>query len=54
MAARPSLVLLALALITIMDMSASRGSGGAEASKEIPAPRYAQMMAGPSMKFLYW
>ena len=48
-----------LALLTaVSDLNPSSSSAGmakAESiSKEIPTPKYASMMAGPSIKFLYW
>ena len=48
-----------LALLTVVsDFSPSSSPSGmarAESiSKEIPTPKYASMMAGPSIKFLYW
>jgi len=47
-----------LALLTaVSDLNPSSSSAGmakAESiSKEIPTPKYASMMAGPSIKFLY-
>ena len=52
-----------LGLLTISDLGGlfggkenSHPAGGVSASnpKEVPAPKYASMMAGPSIKFLYW
>ena len=49
------LVLLFLTLADVSPFGSSGTSGAnAESSKEIPAPQYASMMAGPSIKFLYW
>jgi hypothetical protein len=47
---------LALLLLTLSDIGGPMiGSAEAkEPGKEIPTPKYASMMAGPSIKFLYW
>ncbi len=55
---------LALGALSLMDVSGLGGAGGgvgggAEASaqgaaKDVPKPKYASMMAGPTIRFLYW
>ena len=46
---------LVLALVSLVDMkTGSSPSNGVQASKEVPTPKFSTMMAGPSIKFLYW
>ncbi len=55
---------VALVALTAMDVLGGAGgaAGGAEASsaaesggpKDIPKPKYASMLAGPTIRFLYW
>ncbi len=56
---------VALVVLTAMDVLGGAGggaAGGAEASsaaesggpKDIPKPKYASMLAGPTIRFLYW
>jgi hypothetical protein len=56
------LVILAivLGLFTLSDINGNTGSGASASSpsgglpKEVPTPKYASMLAGPTIKFLYW
>ncbi len=52
------LFLLVLTALTVLDFCGSgTKSGSVHASpdvKEVPKPRYASMMAGPTIRFLYW
>ena len=43
--------------LTLLDFSSSGGVASASSDslgKDVPAPKFASMMAGPSIKFLYW
>lgn len=50
---------VALVALTAMDVLGGAGggaAGGAESGgpKDIPKPKYASMLAGPTIRFLYW